>query len=234
MHQSCYDQMKLCVEFYMNKDDHYRILDLGSRRVVGGHLTHADLLADYDVDYIGADVAAGPNVDLVMKKPYRIPLKSNSVDVVMTNQVFEHIPFPWASFLEMSRVVKPNGFIFVVAPSRGGRHGITDCWRYYPDSMRALAAFARMNLRESYVDMPPTLPNSRRLSYKDIDVNRAYWGDAVGVFQKPERYSKLVRVAGEVIIWWANRVGTVVPRAEVPPVRTRARRAVTRGPRTTR
>lgn len=227
MHQSCYDQMKLCVEFYLNKDEHYRVLDIGSRRVGKGHLTHPSLFTDYDVDYVGADIVAGPNVDVVMRKPYRLPLKSNSVDVVMTNQAFEHIAFPWASLLEMSRVVKPNGYIFVVAPSRGHRHGITDCWRYYPDSMRALAGFARLNVVESYVDMPPTLPHKQRLNYREIDSERAYWGDAVGVFRKPARPSKLVRLAGEVVIWWANRVGRVAPLPDVPPARRLARHRVT-------
>jgi SAM-dependent methyltransferase len=209
MHPSAYAHMKMCIETYLKPDRHYRILDLGSRRVARDHLTHRNLLTNYDVEYVGADVAAGPNVDVVMKKPYRIPVKSNSFDVVLTSQAFEHIAFPWASFLEMSRIVKPGGFIFLTSPSRGHKHGSPDCWRYYPDSTRALAAFARMNLRETFTDMPPTLPGKGRLDYAAIDTVNAYWGDTVGVFQKPNPYSKLVVVAREVIIWWANRVGGV-------------------------
>ena len=235
MHQSSYDHMKMCVELYLRRDRHYRVLDLGSRRILEDHLTHRSLLADYDCEYTGADVVEGPNVDLVMTKPYRIPAKSNSFDVIMSNQVFEHIPFPWASFLELSRVVKPKGYIFLVAPSRGHRHGTTDCWRYYPDSMRALAAFARMNLREMYVDLPPRVRGGRQLNYRAIDIERAYWGDAVGVFQKPQRYSQMVRVVGAAVTWWANRVGGVddVPRPVVPEQRRGARRSITHPDRRT-
>lgn len=229
MHQSSYDHMKLCVEEYLSKDRHYRIVDLGSRRVVRGHLTHRSLLRGYDCEYLGLDVKDGPNVDVVMKKPYRIPLRSNSVDVVMTNQVFEHIPFPWASFLEISRVLKPGGLAFLVAPSRGHRHGYQDCWRYYPDSLRALAAFARMELLEMHVDLPPKLDGTRKVDYAAIDTERAYWGDAVGVYRKPAKPSKLVRIVGEVTVRWANRVGGLdpVPRPKELPRRREARRRVT-------
>lgn len=206
MHPSSRAHMKMCVETYLRKDRHYRILDLGSRTSQPSHPTHRDLLSELDHEYLGMDIKPGRNVDVVMAKPYRIPLKSNSVDVVITSQVFEHIAFPWASFLEISRIVKPGGLIFLIAPSRGHVHDVWDCWRYYPDSMRALAAFARMDLREVHTDLAPQ--PRKRIDYAAIDPN-AYWGDTVGVFSKPEQYSKLVRIVGEVVIWWANRVGGI-------------------------
>lgn len=220
MHKTAYAHMQMCIDLYMRKNRHYRVLDLGSRKSAAWHVTQRPLLEGYDCDYVGADVAAGPNVDLVMKQPYRIPARSNSFDVVMSNQVFEHIPFPWVSFLEACRVVKPGGLIFLVAPSRGQRHGAVDSWRYYPDSMLALAAYARMDLVETYVDLPPSLPNGRP-DYAAI--GQRWWGDAVGVFRKPAKYSKLVRVVREVNIWWADRVGGIehIPQ---PKVRRRRRR----------
>jgi SAM-dependent methyltransferase len=212
--------MNMCIQVYLRKDQHYRILDLGSRKVGGSHATHRQLLKDYDHEYVGVDIARGRNVDVVMKKPYRIPVKSNSVDVVISNNVFEHIAFPWATFLEICRVLKPGGLVFLVAPSRGQRHGNPDCWRYYPDSMRSFAAIGRMNLVELHVDLPPRLPNGRP-DYGAIGTN--WWGDAVGVFRKPKKYSKLVAVVREVNVWWANRVGGI-SHIEMPPPRPRRRR----------
>lgn len=210
--------MKLCIATYLRRGRHYRILDVGSRTSQPSHPTHRDLLDGLDHEYVGVDVRPGPNVDVVMNKPYRIPLKSNSVDVVMSGQVFEHIPFPWVSFLELSRVVKPGGYVFLTVPSRGHVHDVWDCWRYYPDSMRAMAAFARMNLVEVHTDLSAT--PRRRIDYAAIDP-RAYWGDTVGVFRKPKKYSKLVRVVGIVVTWWANRVGGIehVPIPEPRPGR---------------
>lgn len=209
MHPSAHEHMRMCVNRYMRQDRHYRVLDLGSRIVVQGHASNRDIFDDYDIEYVGADINPGPNVDVVMDKPYRLPLKSNSIDVVITNQVFEHIPFPWATFMELARVVKPDGLVFVIAPSRGHVHGALDCWRYYPDSMRAFAAWGRMHLVEKFTDVPPKRPNSNRVDYAAIDTEHRYWGDAVGVFRKPHKPSKLERVVGEVVIWWANRVGGI-------------------------
>jgi SAM-dependent methyltransferase len=206
MHATAYAHMTMCLNAYLSKDRHYRVLDLGSRKVGGQLPSHREMLENegFDHEYVGIDIRRGPNVDVVMKKPYRFPFRSNSFDVVMSNQTFEHIAFPWVSFLEMCRVVRPGGLIFIVSPSRGRRHGHEDCWRYYPDSWRALAAIARMHLVESFVDLPPRQPNGHP-DYSALGSN--WWGDSVGVFRKPMKYSKLVRVYREVNVWWANRVG---------------------------
>ena len=214
MHASSFAHMQLCVNRYLRKDQHYRVLDIGSRKVGGKLPTHRRLLAEFDHEYVGADIRRGRNVDVVMKKPFHFPFKANSFDVVMSNQAFEHISFPWATFLEMCRVVKPGGLIFIVAPSRGQRHGREDCWRYYPDSWRALAAIGRMHLVEAYVDLPPTLQNGRP-DYAAVGQN--WWGDGVGVFRKPQKYSKLARFVCAVDSWWANRVGGI-EHIKTPPV----------------
>jgi SAM-dependent methyltransferase len=212
MHTSAMAHMRLSVETYLKKDRHYDVLDFGSQ-AAGNMRTHREVLAGYDVTYTGVDVVAGPNVDVVMRKPYRVPCRSNSFDLVITGSAFEHIPFMWASFLEISRVLRPGGLIFLTAPSRGHIHFEVDCWRFYPDSMRALAAFARIQLLEAHTDMPPKHPDGG-VDYAGVDYHRNYWGDTVGVFRKPQNYSKLVRPVREVVIWWANRVNGIeqVPR----------------------
>lgn len=208
MHQSQRAHMRMCIERHLRPDRHYEVLDFGSRLTAGQEWTHRDVLQEYDCTVRGADIADGPNVDIVMAKPYRLPLRTNSVDVVISGSAFEHIPFFWASILELARVLRPRGFIFLTAPSRGHVHGSQDCWRYYPDAMRSLAAFARLQLREAFTDFPPQR-NGGRLDYANVDTGKYYWGDTVGVFQKPKRYSSLVALAREPIIWWANRVGGV-------------------------
>lgn len=205
MHPSAFEHMRLCVNTYLSRDRHYDVLDLGSRRVVETHRTHRLLFDKFNCTYKGADIVPGDNVDITMTKPYRIPVKANSFDLVMTSQAFEHIPFPWVTFLEMARVTRPGGLMFIIAPSRGHRHGITDCWRYYPDSMRALAAWGRMELLERHIDLPPKVGD--RLDYAAIDTEKYYWGDAVGVFMKPDKPSKLIRAVTEFTVAWANRVG---------------------------
>jgi SAM-dependent methyltransferase len=203
--------MALSVERYMPRGRRYRVVDFGSRISPNQHATHRQLVDAYDVDYTGVDIKSGRNVDVVMKKPYRVPLKSNTADVVFSGQVLEHVPFFWASMLEIARIMKPGGYFFLTVPSRGHLHSTYDCWRYYPDGLRAMAAFSRLELREAFTDLPPNVNSDRprsRHDYARIDTKNYYWGDTVGVFQKPARYPSLsIGIVREVVLWWANRTG---------------------------
>ncbi len=73
--------------------------------------------------------------------------------------------------MEIVRVLKYDGLIFLIAPSRGPihRHPV-DCWRFYPDGYRALAKYGRLELLEVSTD----------LEGEDM------WGDTVGVFRKAQ------------------------------------------------
>jgi SAM-dependent methyltransferase len=202
--------MGLCIGRYMKKDRHYRVLDFGSGTSPGQTLTQRGLLEEHEIDYTGADIHKGNNIDLLMEKPYRIPLKSKSVDIVLSGQVFEHIPFFWASLLEIARVMKPGAFFFMTVPSRGHRHTHYDCWRVYPDGMRAMAAWSRLNLVEAFTDFPPTIAGRgrKKLDFSKIDMENYYWGDSVGVFRKPKRYpTARASVLRYVTLLWANRIG---------------------------
>ena len=85
-------------------------------------------------EYSGLDVEKGPNVDIVVENPYDWEIPDSSYDVVISGQAFEHIEFFWLTFLEMARVLKPQGLIILIAPSRGPQHRYpVDCWRFYPD-----------------------------------------------------------------------------------------------------
>ncbi len=220
MHPSAYAHMKLCVEQYMPAQGRSRVVDLGSRISDRQVRTHRALLEGRDIDYVGVDVLDGRNVDRVMTRPYRIPVKSRSADFVLSGQAFEHIPFFWGTMLEIARVLKPGGRAFITAPSRGHVHDAQDCWRYYPDGFRALAAWSGLTLKEVHTDFPPF--QGIRHDYPGIDAKNAYWGDSVGVFERPVSYPALrMRVVRGVTCWWANRIGGVdgVPAPKPLPAR---------------
>ena len=217
MHASAMAQMQRCVDTHLSRGRRYRVVDFGSRISDGQGNSHRDVFAGYDVDYVGVDIDGGRNVDVVMEQPYKIPLRSNSVDVIVSGQVFEHVPFFWASFMELARILRPGGLIIVTIPSRGHTHDVYDCWRFYPDSLRAIAAVSRLELLEGTTDFPPTT-DGRRFDYAGIDRANAYWGDTVGVLRKPAGYPALeVWLFRTVAVWWANRVGDLsrVPGTDV-------------------
>lgn len=61
--------------------------------------------------------------------------------------------------LEIIRILKPNGLLYLNAPTTGSFHRFpVDCWRFYPDSGSALVRWAERNdykpaLLESFVQV---------------------------------------------------------------------------------
>jgi SAM-dependent methyltransferase len=215
VHPSQYEHMRRTLGKHLPTGRHLDILEFGSGTSPGQTRTHRTLLADLDHSYLGVDVREANNVDVVMRRPYTIPAKTRSRDVVITGAVFEHVPFFWASMLEIARVLRPNGWCFMVVPSRGHKHSPIDCWRFYPDGMRALAQSAGLQLLESHTHYPPPTADNRH-DYPRIDIKQHYWGDTVAVFQKPERYPLEISAVRPVVRWWANRRSRSGPLGETP------------------
>jgi len=172
MHESSLRHMRRLADNYLKAGEPLTIADLGSCDVNG---SYRPLFDRPGWRYIGVDLAPGTNVDCVLDSPYRLPFAGNSIDVFVSGQAFEHVEFFWLTWLEMARVVKPGGLIFLIAPSRGPEHRYpVDCWRFYPDAYAALAKYAALDLLEATADWQP-----------DAAADSAAWGDTVGVFRKP-------------------------------------------------
>ena len=168
MHESSFAHMRRLI-LRLDRNASLRILDIGSYDVNGSYRT---LLDAPNWTYTGVDLEAGPGVDVVLKSPYHLPFASGSIDLVVSGQAFEHVEFFWMTWLEMMRVLKPGGMVFLIAPSRGPEHRYPqDCWRFYPDGFRALAKFGNCELIEVSTDWEP-----------HPDPGSAEWGDTVGVF----------------------------------------------------
>ena len=177
MHLSSYQHMADLVSRHLDDSRPLKIADLGSYDVNGTYRTLFSGRPGWE--YTGIDLSEGPGVDLALSNPYRIPIKSDAVDLVISGQAFEHVEFFWMTWLEMLRILKPGGMIFLIAPSRGPEHRFPqDCWRFYPDGYRALAKFGGCQLMEVQTDWIP---------HEDPD--SSHWGDTVGVFKKLERQS---------------------------------------------
>ncbi len=202
--------MRRCIADFVPTDKKLTVVVFGSRtnpKKMDEGMVHRALLEHLDFELIGVDIDDRLNVDVVMKQPYRVPLKSNSVDVVSSGQVFEHIPFFWASTMEIARLLKPGGLFILTVPSRVHPHYKVDCWRYYADGIRAMAAFAKLEVRRADTDFPPRREGPGR-HYDLIDNvdTYGYWGDTVGVLQKPTNYPSLrMALVRTPLLLWANR-----------------------------
>ncbi len=155
MHQSAMYYSKMFFEVYCSGvlSDNFSIVEIGSQNVNGSMRE----VAPKGVNYIGVDFVEGNGVDIILDDPYKITLSDSSADIVVTSSCFEHSEFFWLTFIEMCRILKPGGFIYLNAPSNGTFHRYpVDCWRFYPDSGEALAAWARrsgfeITLVESFI-----------------------------------------------------------------------------------
>jgi SAM-dependent methyltransferase len=138
MHPTAYEIGTLFFQVYGQPG--MRVLDVGSYDV-NGTLRWA---APEGCRYVGLDIAEGPGVDVVLTDPERFPFEDASFDLVVSTSCFEHDPLFWLTFLEMVRVVRPGGVIYVNAPSNGVYHAYPlDCWRFYPDAGLALVRWAQ-------------------------------------------------------------------------------------------
>jgi SAM-dependent methyltransferase len=129
-----------------------KVIEIGSQDVNGSlRSTCPD-----NFDYVGVDFVSGRGVDVVLDDPYHLPFDAESADVVVSSSCFEHSEMFWILFLEILRILKPNGLFYLNVPSNGEFHRWpVDCWRFYPDSGRALVTWAQRNginatLLESY------------------------------------------------------------------------------------
>lgn len=151
MHESSMDKMLTFKKKYLEgrKNEALCILDLGSMDINGSYRDHFDITP---WKYHGLDMAPGKNVDIVLKNPYSWDeIKSNSIDIIISGQAFEHIEYFWITMLEIARILKPEGMCCLIAPSGGFEHRYpVDCWRFYPDGFASMARFARFDVLELF------------------------------------------------------------------------------------
>jgi len=174
MHLSSYQNMQYFVKKYLDslRKSKINILDVGSCDVNG---TYRDLFKNKNWNYTGLDMERGKNVDIVPDNKYEWrEIKDLQFDVVVSGQAFEHIEFFWLTIKEISRIMKNNAFLCIIAPSSGYEHKYpVDCWRFYPDGMRSLAKYANLKTLEAFADW----------NNKDKIIDEV-WKDCVLIAQK--------------------------------------------------
>jgi hypothetical protein len=155
MHQGSFDLMKRFIDTYLTEMRGCAVLDIGSRRVAGrgGVLCYRSLFEDYD--YVGMDIEAGDNVDIVGYDTLK------QYDVVISGQVMEHVKQPW----EWLKTLKPlfKTYLCIIAPHtfRLHRHPY-DTYRYFPDGMRDLFEWAGIQEEDIWLGEHDTVGIGRK------------------------------------------------------------------------
>jgi SAM-dependent methyltransferase len=167
MHDTAYEHGRLFFQVY-GANQLRTIVDLGSQDVNGTLRDHCPPGAHY----IGLDMAPAKGVDVVVGT--NLPIADNTIDAILTSSAFEHDVCFWETFLELTRILRPGGLLYVNAPSNDAFHRYPlDCWRFYPDAGVALVQWAarrgiEVEVMESFVALPKA----------------ESWADFVAVFRK--------------------------------------------------
>lgn len=181
MHKSSYENMRKFVDKYLSqyRTKTLKILDVGSQDING---TYKPLFSEEKWEYTGLDICQGKNVDIVVKDIYKWKrVKSNSYDIIISGQAFEHIEYFWLTMKELARVAKPGGLCCIIAPSSGPEHKYPkDCWRFFPDGLAAVAKYADLEIIETYTCWEPEICGEKNI-----------WKDTVLICNKPKLSHKL-------------------------------------------
>jgi len=87
---------------------------------------------------INLDVANHDSIDIVTRG-LALPFKDNSLRVVISQEVLEHLSDPAACIAEVYRVLKPGGLFYCQTPFIIGYHpGPTDFWRFTREGIQQL------------------------------------------------------------------------------------------------
>lgn len=70
---------------------------------------------------------------------YSFPIMDDTYDIVISANVIEHVKKIWKWIPELARITKTGGLVITVNPVSWNYHeDPVDCWRIYPEGMKAL------------------------------------------------------------------------------------------------
>lgn len=182
MHDSSFFNLKhFFKEYYFDKsNEKLIILDIGSQTSDIDKLKRWKEIFPKKSTYLGVDLVDANNVDIVLEDPYVYPFNDNYADIIIANSIFEHSEFFWVLFLELLRVLKQDGILYINAPSNGDFHrgSHVDVYRFYPDAGKALEKWGKDN----------NYKNLKMLeSYTSIQMSKK-WNDFVTIYLKDEKF----------------------------------------------
>lgn len=141
------------------------------------------------IEYIGFDFSGNDYDFKIDMNQEKIPLQSNSIDIVICTEVLEHLYNPNNALKEIRRIIKPNGILFLTSPFMFPIHEVKHDYHRYTHN------FYR-NYFENDIIIKEVISNTA-LSFPLYVINYYYGQIAktnykiVGILQKPLDYIAL-------------------------------------------
>jgi SAM-dependent methyltransferase len=163
------------------------IVDVGSRDVGNG--SYYPMFKDHV--YMGLDIEYGKNVYILVENMYNWNIiNDDSIHCVISGQCLEHVEYPWKTMQEIQRILVPGGLCCIIVPSNGSEHRYPlDCYRYYPDGMRALAKYVGLETLECYLSEPElSIYDNLKFWWNHHHQFDTTWVNCVFIGRKPSEY----------------------------------------------
>ena len=101
--------------------------------------TYQTMVADPTIIWDTLDRSPAPNLTYTAMSDYEFPIPDDAYDIVLSGQVIEHVRKIWVWIREVARVCRPGGLVITIGPVSWPYHEApVDCWRAYPEGMKAL------------------------------------------------------------------------------------------------
>lgn len=101
--------------------------------------TFRSLVDDSSVTWNTLDLYQHAQLTYTAVSEYDFPIPDNEYDIVVSAQVIEHVRQIWVWIKEVARVCKVGGLVITINPVSWPYHEAPiDCWRAFPEGMRAL------------------------------------------------------------------------------------------------
>jgi hypothetical protein len=117
-----------------------KIAEVGGAGVGGSYRAFVNFPIPYT--YMIFDLEPTKHVNVVLNSPEQWLLPEEHIgayDVIISGQTLEHVRRPWIWIHQFVQLAKPNALVFLTAPNTWDFHEYPiDCWRIWPDGMRAL------------------------------------------------------------------------------------------------
>jgi len=113
-----------------------KVLEIGPDKLPSSYMNSINNMS---IVWDTIDLYPNKNTDFIAKNEYEFPIEDNSYDIILAGQVIEHVRKIWVWIKELSRVCKKGGYIIIISPISYPYHEAPyDCWRIYPEGMKAL------------------------------------------------------------------------------------------------
>jgi len=122
------------------------------------------------------EIAAGENIDYVGSVE-KIPCDSDCFDLVITQEVLEHVQSPFLGIKEIHRVLKKGGYAYIQLPFIIGYHPCpNDYWRFTHEGLAELVKNADFQIIKTSIAVGPAIGFYRILvEFLAIVMSVFYW-----------------------------------------------------------